>query len=89
MRMAASWFGSATIHRIQPCGAMVRARWRTPLRTVILQGSACSTGKPAAVLASVKGKSLRDGLRPPLTVTARNGQSQHKVGTRRWPPCWL
>jgi len=27
--------------------------------------------KPAAVLATVKSKSLRDGLRPPLTVTAR------------------
>jgi hypothetical protein len=27
------------------------------------------------VLATVKGKSLRDGLRPPLTVTARGGQS--------------
>jgi hypothetical protein len=27
------------------------------------------------VHATVKGKSLRDGLRPPLTVTARGGQS--------------
>jgi hypothetical protein len=26
------------------------------------------------VLVTVKGKSLRDGLRPPLTVTARGGQ---------------
>ncbi|WP_154678345.1 hypothetical protein [Microvirga massiliensis] len=28
------------------------------------------------MLATVKGKSLRDGLRPPLTVTARGGQSR-------------
>jgi hypothetical protein len=27
--------------------------------------------QPAAVLVTVKGKSLCDGLRPPLTVTAR------------------
>jgi hypothetical protein len=26
------------------------------------------------VLVTIKGKSLRDGLRPPLTVTARGGQ---------------
>ena len=31
MRMAASWFGSPRIHRIQGCGAMIRARWRAPL----------------------------------------------------------
>src|SRR5215472_15275368 len=30
--------------------------------------------KSAAVLATVKGKSLRDGLRPPLTAAARSGQ---------------
>src|SRR5262249_44765809 len=30
--------------------------------------------KSAAVLAIVKGKSLRDGLRPPLTAAARSGQ---------------
>jgi hypothetical protein len=28
------------------------------------------------VLVTVKGKPLRDGLRPPLTVTARGGQSK-------------
>jgi hypothetical protein len=28
------------------------------------------------VLVTVKGKSLRDGLQPPLTVTARVGQSK-------------
>ena len=31
MRMAASWFGSIEAHRIQGCGAMIRARWRAPL----------------------------------------------------------
>jgi hypothetical protein len=42
------------------------------------------TKELAAVLATVKGTSLRDGLRPPLTVAARAGQS-NQVGTRRWP----
>jgi hypothetical protein len=28
------------------------------------------------VLATVKGKSLRDGLRPPLTVSARSGEQK-------------
>jgi hypothetical protein len=32
------------------------------------------------VLATVKGKSLRDGLRPPLTVAARSGQSNSWSG---------
>ena len=41
--------------------------------------------KSAALLGTVKGKSLRDGLRPPLTVPAPSGPSQ-PVGTRRWSP---
>src|SRR5512132_4419743 len=32
MRMAASWSGFTPIDRIQACGAMIRARWRAPLR---------------------------------------------------------
>src|SRR5215469_128239 len=38
-------------------------------------GRICPTqsNQPAAVLATVKGKSLRDGLRPPLTAAARSG----------------
>ena len=32
--------------------------------------------QPAAVLVTVKGTSPRDGLRPPLTVPARGGQSK-------------
>lgn len=32
--------------------------------------------QPAAVLVTVKDKSLRDGLQPSLTVTARGGQSE-------------
>ena len=41
--------------------------------------------KSAALLGTVKGTSLRDGLRPPLTVPAPSGPSQ-PVGTRRWSP---
>jgi len=37
------------------------------------------------VLVTVKGKPLRDGLQPPLTVTARGGRSS-QVRTRRWSP---
>ena len=32
MRMAASWSGSPRVHRIQACGAMIRARGRAPPR---------------------------------------------------------
>lgn len=38
--------------------------------------------QPAAVLVTLKGTSPRDGLRPPLTVPARGGQSS-QVGTTR------
>jgi hypothetical protein len=36
--------------------------------------------KPAAVLVTVKGQSLRDGLRSPLTVTVRGGQRKASRG---------
>src|SRR5262245_17567795 len=49
--------------------------------------------KSAAVLAAVKGKSLRDGLRPPLTAAPRSSLAKTRSGremsqpgrTRRWP----
>jgi hypothetical protein len=55
----------------------LRARWRAPLELSSFGRSKLDRPtKPAAVLVTVKGKSLRDGLRPPLTVTARGGQSK-------------
>src|SRR5712664_74513 len=51
-----------------------RARWRAPPRIVVAKLDRPS--QPAAVLVTVKGKLLRDGLRPPLTVTARGSQSK-------------
>jgi hypothetical protein len=36
--------------------------------------------KSAAVLAAVKGKSLRDGLRPPLTAAARSSLAKNRSG---------
>ena len=41
------------------------------------------SNKTAALLVTVKGKSLCDGLWPPLTVTASGGPAK-PVGTRRW-----
>ena len=43
-------------------------------RRIQLTEPAFPINKSAAVLVTVKGKSLRDGLRPPLTATPRNGQ---------------
>jgi len=43
------------------------------------------SSQPAAVLVTVKGTSLCDGLRPPLTVTAR-GANQSRIETRRSSP---
>jgi hypothetical protein len=66
-------------HRIQGCGAISAPDGELPSE---LSSFARAAGKPsrptepAAVLVTVKGKSLRDGLRPPLTVTARGGQSR-------------
>src|SRR6267378_998729 len=45
-------------------------RDRSPLRS----------RKSAAVLAAVKGKSLRDGLRPPLTAAARSSLAKNRSG---------
>jgi len=56
-----------------------RARWRAPLGNVAVVEIELNERAPVArlrkldaVLATVKGKSLRDGLRPPLTATARS-----------------
>ena len=66
----------------------LRTALRAPLGIVI------SPTQPAAVLTTVKGKSLRDGLRPPLTVaraaankTVRSGRGD----VRRWikPKDWM
>jgi hypothetical protein len=82
MRMTASWFRSSRINRIQGCGAISAPDGELPSncrRVAAPQGRKLDRPtEPAAVLVTVKGKSLRDGLRPPLTVTARGGQS--KVG---------
>ena len=53
-------------------------RFSTRIRLVIsnppLTEGLARPKQPAAVLVTVKDKSLSDGLRPPLTVTARGGQ---------------
>jgi hypothetical protein len=78
MRMTASWFRSSRIDRIQGCGAIFAPDGELPsnCRRLALQGKRDRPSQPAAVLVTVKGKPLRDGLRPPLTVTARGGQSK-------------
>ena len=56
------------------------ARWRAPLGIVaVIENEMNDRTHPVArptqldaVLAAVKGKSLRDGLRPPLTAAARS-----------------
>ena len=66
-----------------------RARWRAPLGNVaVVENEPNEPGhirvarlrKLDAVLAPVKGKSLRDGLRPPLTVTARSVRRKIRSG---------
>jgi hypothetical protein len=67
----------------------VRARWRAPLGIVAaLMKNALTTrrarsprsSEPDAVLTTVKGKSLRDGLRPPLTVAPRSALRKIRSG---------
>ena len=66
----------------------VRARSRAPLGIVIVgPHDLARPTQPAAVLVTVKGTSPRDGLRPPLTVPARGGQStsgQHHEIVASW-----
>src|SRR5262245_14223365 len=83
MRMTASWLRSSRINRIQGCGAISRPMGELPSncrRAAARAGKPDRPTEPAAVLVTVKGKSLRDGLRPPLTVTARGGQSNPRSG---------
>ena len=44
------------------------------------------SNEPAAVLATVKGKSLREGLRPPLTAAARSGPTNLGRDEEMSPP---
>jgi hypothetical protein len=95
MRMTASWLRSSRVGRIQVRGARsARTMASSPsVSSSVANRSPPRSRKSAAVLAAVKGKSLRDGLRPPLTAAARS--SLAKTGrdeemsqpgrTRRWP----
>ena len=67
----------------------MRARWRAPLGIVAVvdteqagtrHARVARLSKSVAVLATVKGKSLRDGLRPPLTATARSVRRKIRSG---------
>ena len=75
MRMTASWFRSSRIDRIQGCARSSRLI-ASSLGIVVVCSHYASPDQRqlAIVLVTVKGKSLSDGLRPPLTVTARGGQ---------------
>ena len=66
-----------------------RAQWRAPLGNVAVVETELERAghtrvarvrKLDAVLAPVKGKSLRDGLRPPLTATARSIRRKIRSG---------
>jgi hypothetical protein len=68
-----------------------RARWRAPLGIVFVvdaerarkrHARSSRLSKSGAVLATVKGKSLRDGLRPPLTAAARSRRTKIRSGRR-------
>ena len=101
LRHRCAWLHHGQIHweiyRIQVCRATLRA-WLGELASDICRrlltpagnGGSPDPAKPAAVLVTVKDKSLRDGAgwgpSPSLTVTARGGQRQTQVGTRRWSP---
>lgn len=76
---AASWSDPTAIYRIQVCRA-IRA-WLGELASEICRRHLAPPERAhptrlsrPSVLVTVKDKSLRDGLQPPLTVTARGGQ---------------
>jgi hypothetical protein len=74
---------SSRIDRIQGCGAISASDRELPSELSSFPRAAGKLIRPtqsAAVLVTVKGKSLRDSLRPPLTVTARGGQSRSGRG---------
>lgn len=80
-------------NRIQVCGAIsARPDGELPSELGIrirIRKLVPTNRQPDAVLATVKGKSLRDGLRPPLTVAARRvlrlgkGRDEERVARDR------
>jgi hypothetical protein len=89
MRMTASWLRSsrgwteykfvARCSRLMASSPRYRRNWQHEIARgntseKRLRNQLPQSNKSAAVLAIVKDKSLRDGLRPPLTVAARSGQ---------------
>ena len=80
MRMTASLVPVRTHRPNTRLRRDLRACWRAPLGNCH-RFAHCRRARPINVACRrardrhVKGKSLRDGLRPPLTVTARGGQS--------------
>jgi hypothetical protein len=83
MRMTASWYRPLGRPNTSSWRA-TRARWRAPLGIVAVIDLKSGDTAPvssrmsefAAVLAAVKGKSLRDGLRPPLTAAPRSAPTK-------------
>ena len=82
---AASWFGSTGTDRIQVCRATLRA-WLGELASDICRrlltpagnGGSPDPAKPAAVLVTVKDKSLRDGAGwPAMIVKLAPGSFPH------------
>src|SRR5262245_41160517 len=92
----ASWLRSSRIDRIQVCGAMLAPDGESPLGIVVIGNIKSreetrskrhcywnrppQSNKSAAVLATIKGKSFRDGLRPPLTAAARQRPRKIRSG---------
>src|SRR5215831_10285220 len=64
----------ASSPRYRRNGNIKSAVGNTSEKQTLKSASVIQFNKSAAVLATVKGKSLRDGLRPPLTAAARSGQ---------------
>src|SRR5215831_6318839 len=64
----------ASSPRYRRNGNIKSAVGNTSEKQTLKSASVIQFNKSAAVLATVKGKSLRDGLRLPLTAAARSGQ---------------
>src|SRR5262245_1028745 len=96
MRMTASWLRSSRIDRIQVCGAMLAPDGELPLGIFVIGNIKSreetrskrhfywnrppQSNKSAAVLAAIKGKSFRDGIRPTLTAAARQRPRKIRSG---------
>jgi hypothetical protein len=81
MRMTASWLRCSRVGRIQVRGARSARRMASSSRCrPSCQLESARSRKSAAVLAAVNGKSLRDGLQPPLTAAARSGPAKNRSG---------